>query len=68
MFEVVAQGEGPLFMDPDADKAREFIQTKDQTLKNKVIPEKEAVEKFVHDGDYLAIGGIFSVDNLLWAM
>ena len=57
MFEVVAQGEGPLFMDPDADKAREFFQTKDRTLKNKVMSEKEAVEKFVHDGDYLAIGG-----------
>jgi glutaconate CoA-transferase subunit A len=57
MFEVVAQGEGPLFMDPDADKAREFFQTKDRTLKNKVMSEKEAVEKFVHDGDYLGIGG-----------
>lgn len=57
MFEVVAQGEGPLFRDPDADKAREFFKTKDRTLKNKVMSEKEAVEKFVHDGDYLAIGG-----------
>jgi glutaconate CoA-transferase subunit A len=57
MFEVVAQGEGPLFMDPDADKAREFFQKKDRTLKNKVMSEKEAVEKFVHDGDYLGIGG-----------
>lgn len=57
MFEVVAQGEGPLFMDPDADKAREFFREKDRTLKNKVMSEKEAVEKFVHDGDYLAVGG-----------
>jgi glutaconate CoA-transferase subunit A len=57
MFEVVAQGEGPLFMDPDADKAREFFQKKDRTLKNKVMSEKEAVEKFVHDGNYLGIGG-----------
>jgi glutaconate CoA-transferase subunit A len=57
MFEVVAQGEGPLFTDPDADKAREFFRQKDRTLKNKVMSEKEAVEKFVHDGDYLAIGG-----------
>lgn len=57
MFEVVAQGEGPLFMDPDADKAREFFQKKDRTLKNKVMSVKEAVEKFVHDGNYLGIGG-----------
>ena len=28
MFEVVAQGEGPLFMDPDADKAREVFRHK----------------------------------------
>jgi glutaconate CoA-transferase subunit A len=57
MFEVVAQGQGPLFMDPDADKAREFFRQKDRTLKGKVMSVKEAVEKFVHDGDYLGIGG-----------
>jgi len=57
MFEVVAQGEGPLFMDPDADKAREFFRQKDRALKNKVMTVKEAVEKFVHDGNYLGIGG-----------
>jgi len=57
MFEVVAQGEGPLFMDPDADKAREFFRQKDRALKNKVTTVKEAVEKFVHDGNYLGIGG-----------
>ena len=57
MFEVIAQGEGPLFMDPDADKAREFFLHKKRALFNKVMPLKEAVEKYVHDGDYLAIGG-----------
>ncbi|MBP1722328.1 MAG: atoD, partial [Deltaproteobacteria bacterium] len=57
MFEAVAQGQGPLFMDPDADKAREFFQKKDRALKNKVMSEKDAVEKFVRDGDYLGIGG-----------
>lgn len=57
MFEVVAQGEGPLFMDPDADKAREFFKTKNRALVNKTMSVKDAVEKFVHDGDYLAIGG-----------
>ncbi len=57
MFEVIAQGEGPLFMDPDADKAREFFLHKKRALINKVIPLKEAIQKYVHDGDYLAIGG-----------
>jgi glutaconate CoA-transferase subunit A len=57
MFEVVAQGEGPLFMDPDADKAREVFRHKKRALINKVMNVKEAVEKFIHDGEYLAIGG-----------
>ena len=57
MFDVVAQGEGPLFMDPDADKAREFYRHKNRALVSKVMTVKEAVEKFVHDGEYLAIGG-----------
>ncbi len=57
MFEVVAQGEGPLFMDPDADKAREFFRKKNRSLVNKLMTVKEAVSKFVHDGDYLGIGG-----------
>ncbi len=57
MFEVIAEGEGPLFMDPDPDKAREFFRTKTRAMVNKVITVKEAVEKFVHDGEYLAIGG-----------
>ncbi|MCX5907652.1 MAG: CoA transferase subunit A [Deltaproteobacteria bacterium] len=57
MFEVVAQGEGPLFMDPDADKAREFFRGKKRALVNKVMSVKAAVERYVHDGDYLGIGG-----------
>jgi glutaconate CoA-transferase subunit A len=57
MFEVVAQGEGPLVREPDADKAREFFRTKNRAMVNKTMTVKEAVEKFVHDGDYLAIGG-----------
>ena len=57
MFEVVAQGEGPLFMDPNADKAREFFHGKKRALVNKIMSVKEAVERFVHDGDYLGIGG-----------
>jgi glutaconate CoA-transferase subunit A len=57
MFEVVTQGEGPLFRDPDADKAREIFHHKKRSLGNKVMSVKEAVDLFVHDGDYLGIGG-----------
>ena len=57
MFEVVAEGGGPLFMDPDADKAREHFHAKNRALVNKVMTVSEAVGKFIHDGEYLAIGG-----------
>jgi len=57
MLEIIEEGSGPLFMDPDADKAREFFKKKSRTLVPKVMSVKEAVEKFVHDGEYLAIGG-----------
>ncbi len=57
MFEVVAQGEGPLFMSPDADKARDFFRQKERAMINKVMSVREAVDLFIHDGDYLGIGG-----------
>ena len=50
-------GIGKLFTDPDPDKAREFFRKKSRKLKNKLMTVKEAVEKFVHDGEYLGIGG-----------
>ncbi len=57
MFEAVAQGEGPLFMSPDADEARDFFRQKERALINKVMSVREAVDLFVHDGEYLGIGG-----------
>ena len=57
MFEGVTQGEGPLFTDPNADKAREFFRHKKRALENKLMSVKEAVDSFIHDGDYLGIGG-----------
>ncbi len=50
-------GTGPLFTDPSADTAREFFRGKPRRLVNKVMSVKDAVSKFVHDGDYLASGG-----------
>ena len=57
MVEEIAQGEGPLFVNPDAEKAREFFRHKNRALTSKAMSVKEAVDLFVHDGDYLAIGG-----------
>jgi glutaconate CoA-transferase subunit A len=54
---VLEEGKGKLFADPDPDKAREFFKKKSRKMESKVMSLKEAVAKFVHDGDYLAIGG-----------
>ena len=50
-------GLGPLFMDPDPDRARAFFRHKSRALTNKVMSVREAVSRFVRDGDYLASGG-----------
>jgi glutaconate CoA-transferase subunit A len=50
-------GIGRIFTDPDADKVREHFRGKNRALKPKLMSVKEAVEKYVHDGDYLAFGG-----------
>jgi glutaconate CoA-transferase, subunit A len=54
---IIDQGIGPLFMDPDPDKARAFFRTKKRKMKNKVMELKDAIKEFVHDGDYLGMGG-----------
>jgi glutaconate CoA-transferase, subunit A len=54
---VIETGIGPVFSDPDPDKAREFFRKKSRIKTNKVMSLKAAVEKFVHDGDYLGVGG-----------
>ncbi len=56
-MDVIAQGVGKIFTDPDADKARAFFRTKNRKLESKLMTVKGAVEKFVHDGDYLCLGG-----------
>lgn len=52
------KGLGRLFMDPDPDLMREYFQTHGRsTNESKLMSVSEAVERFVHDGDYLATGG-----------
>jgi glutaconate CoA-transferase subunit A len=55
--DVLEQGIGKIFTDPDADKARAFFRHKNRKLESKLTTVKEAVEKFVKDGDYLTLGG-----------
>ncbi len=56
-MDIIDQGIGTLFTDPDPDKAREFFRNKNRKMQNKVMDLRDAIAKYVHDGDYLAIGG-----------
>lgn len=56
-LDVVKRGRGELFTSPDPDEAREFFRGKNKALVSKVMTVREAVSRFIHDGDYLAIGG-----------
>ncbi len=51
------RGDGALFADPSADRAREFFVSKPRAMTDKVVTVAEAVRTHVRDGDYLAIGG-----------
>lgn len=56
-MEELKQGVATLFGDPDPDHARDFFRKKSRKMENKLMSVKEAVEKFVHNGDYFASGG-----------
>jgi glutaconate CoA-transferase subunit A len=60
-MKVLEEGVNPLFMDPDPDKARDFFRKKTRAMVDKRMSEKEAVERFVPDGAYLATGGFGAV-------
>lgn len=56
-MEILDQGKGELFVDPDPDKLRGFFRDKNRKLVDKCMSLKDAVSKYVKDGDYLGIGG-----------
>jgi glutaconate CoA-transferase subunit A len=58
---------GPLFTSPDPDAARAAFRTKDKRLVDKRMSVKDAVARFVNDGDYLASGG-FGGDRIATAL
>ena len=60
-MKVLDEGINPLFMDPDPDKARQFFAKKSRAMTDKRMTEKEAVEKFVPDGCFLATGGFGAI-------
>lgn len=57
---VTDSGIGPVFMDPDPDKARAYFRNKSKKMNIKLTSMEEAVRENVHDGDYLVIGGFGS--------
>jgi glutaconate CoA-transferase subunit A len=57
---VIDEGKGTLFTNPDPDEARAFFQKKSRKMKNKTMSLKEAVETYIQNGDYLVIGGFGS--------
>ncbi|HVN72891.1 MAG TPA: CoA-transferase, partial [Desulfomonilia bacterium] len=54
---IIKKGMGELFTDPDPDHARRFFQNKTRKMVNKAMSLSKAIETFVHDGDYLGLGG-----------
>ena len=46
-----------LFMPPDVDAAREYFRAKPRRMESKLTSVAEAVAQYLHDGDYIAIGG-----------
>ncbi len=57
-MEVLSEGRGELIGWHDPDEAREWVLThKSRELKDKTMSAKEAVSRFVHDGDFIASGG-----------
>src|SRR3954470_22690637 len=56
-MDTLSRGEGRLYTDPSADRAREFFAAKPRALTDKVTTVADAVARLVGDGEYLAIGG-----------
>src|SRR4051795_12446542 len=59
----LSQGDGALYADPSADRARQEFAAKPRALADKLTTVADAVARLVRDGDYLAIGG-FGCDRI----
>ncbi|MGQ9584657.1 MAG: CoA transferase subunit A [Anaerolineae bacterium] len=57
-MEILAEGKGELLGWHDPDENRQWVrENKSRALTDKRMPAREAIRRFVRDGDYLAIGG-----------
>jgi glutaconate CoA-transferase, subunit A len=56
-MEILKEGVGHLFGDPNPDHAREFYRKKSRKMEKKLMSVKDAVQEFIHDGEYFASGG-----------
>lgn len=52
-MEVIQSGIGPLLQAPDVEAFRELNRGKPKALIDKRMTEADAVERFIHDGDYI---------------
>ena len=50
-------GCGTLFTSPDMEAQRKFLHSKDKRMTDKTTTVREAVQKFIHDGNYIGVGG-----------
>jgi acyl CoA:acetate/3-ketoacid CoA transferase alpha subunit len=57
-MDILKEGKGELLGWHDPDEARDWVlHNKSRELKDKTMSVKEAVSKFIHDGDFIASGG-----------
>jgi len=52
-MEILESGLGPMLQPPDLDAFREWNRSKPKALLDKRMSEREAIQRFVQDGDYL---------------
>jgi glutaconate CoA-transferase subunit A len=60
-MKIMKDGANPVFQSPDPDAARAFFAGKSRAMTDKRMTEKEAVEKFIPDGSYIAVGGFGAI-------
>lgn len=57
-MEILAEGQGELIGWHDPDENRQWVlENKSRELQDKRMTVREAVDRFIHDGDYVATGG-----------
>lgn len=60
-------GTGPLFSSLDVEAIRQDFRNRNKALVDKRMSVREAIDQFVHDGDYLVSGG-FGCDRIATAL